>query len=100
MPKISPARLPIMRQRPSPSKTTSPSSAASSSVRNAPWRKPLHSGSSIGMPDREGSYFGGARFVLFFATPMALRPRHRPVVRALAEALLHHDGGPGAAQLD
>jgi hypothetical protein len=31
---------------------------------------------------------------------MALRPRHRTVVRALAEALLHHDGGPGDEQLD
>ncbi len=31
---------------------------------------------------------------------MALRPRHRTVVRALAEALLHHDGGPGEEQLD
>jgi hypothetical protein len=31
---------------------------------------------------------------------MALRPRHRTVVRALAEGLLHHDGGPSEAQLD
>ena len=31
---------------------------------------------------------------------MALRPRHRTVVRALAEALLHHDAGPGEEQLD
>jgi hypothetical protein len=31
---------------------------------------------------------------------MALKPRHRTVVRALAEGLLHHDGGPSEAQLD
>ena len=48
-PKISPARRPIMRQRPSPSKTTRPSSADSRTARNVAWRKPPHSGSSFGI---------------------------------------------------
>ena len=91
-PNSSPARRPIMRQRPSPSNTMRPSSAASSTVRNAACRKLLHSGSSPDIPGivlRPGAIcpilLGAdaaqvAPLPSLLAMPFALAARHRAVV--------------------